>query len=89
MPTTIARNPILLSLKWVGSKTRDGSKLCSTSMYTVGAPYVYRRKPHRLKTYEYYRVPIGKVYLLTYWYEIEESWWEPVDVYGIPMATSP
>lgn len=89
METTTARNPILLSLKWVDSKTRDGKKLCSTAKYSVKGSYAYRRRPHLLKTYEYHRVPISRVYLLTYWYEIEESWWESVDVYGVPVIAKP
>jgi len=87
METSMTPNPVLLSMKWIVPETRDGKRLGDISRYAVDDRYVYRRKSHPLKNYEYYRVPISKVFLLTYWYEIGEALWEPVDVYGIPVAS--
>jgi hypothetical protein len=85
METSKEHEPLLLKLTWIEAKTRDGKQLSGGPMYAVNGRYVYRRRPTPSNNYSYCRVLVSKVYLLTYWYEIQESWWEQVNYHGIPV----
>jgi hypothetical protein len=77
-------NPVLLRSQWFEAKTSEG-KTYGFSKYSLIGEYLYRRRS--LQTVEYSRVAVLKVYSLHHWYEIENSLWEPVDVYGFPTRS--
>lgn len=85
---TQPRDPKLLKLKFQLPKDRDSGKPYGTTEYSANAGFVYKRCPHPEKRYEYFRVAVGKVFHLTYWYDIDPTWWELVDVYGIPVKVT-
>lgn len=75
-------NPILLKSHWV--KAECSGKAYGPSAYSPIGEYVYRRRVLSGKV-EYSRVPYSKICLLNHWYEIDETLWETVDVFGFPI----
>jgi hypothetical protein len=84
--TSVTRDPILLKLNFSLPKNRENDRPYGTTEYASKGDFVYRRIPHATKRYEYFRVPVSKVYLMTYWYDIPADFWELVDVYGNPVS---
>lgn len=88
-PTIPTREPVLLKLTFVLPTNRETGKTYGTTAYSSNGSFVYKRCSHPIKRYEYFRVSTGKVFHMTYWYEIPIEMWEPVDVYGIPTVVRP